>query len=62
MCIRDRLEALALKAKFSQHTISREELEPYTQAVRELAKSTLAAQHGWRKFRFVWLSCLTLKK
>ena len=56
------LEALALKAKFSQHTISDEERAAFSQAVRTLSADTRAQLVGWRKFRFGWLSCLTLKK
>lgn len=55
------LEALALKAKFSQHAITDQELAEYAQAVRDLGRSTRDGQSGWRRFRFVWLSCLTLK-
>ena len=56
------LEALALKAKFSQHAISDEERTAFSQAVRTLSADTRAQLGGWRKFRFGWLSCLTLKK
>lgn len=49
---------LALKAKFSQHTITPEELEPYRQSIFQMAEQTRLALTPWRRFRFTWLSAL----
>ena len=51
-------EALALKAKFSQHTITPEELEPYRQSILQMAELTRLTLTPWRRFRFTWLSAL----
>ncbi len=51
-------EALALKAKFSQHTITPEELEPYRQSILQMAELTQLTLTPWRRFRFTWLSAL----
>ena len=51
-------EALALKAKFSQHTITPEELAPYRQSILQMAELTRLTLTPWRRFRFTWLSAL----
>ena len=51
-------EALALKAKFSQHTITQEELEPYRNSILQMAELTRLTLTPWRRFRFTWLSAL----
>ena len=56
------LETLALKAKFSQHQLTQEELEQFSARTRSLALETRKKLTKWQKFRFVWLSCLDLKK
>ena len=53
---------LALKAKFSQHTITPEELEPYRQEILHTAALTRLTLSRWKKFRFTWLSCLDWKE
>ena len=55
------LEALALKAKFSQHTITDDERDDFSRQVRQQAETVQAGLRGWKRFRFGWLSCLTLK-
>ena len=60
--IPDTLEALALKAKFSQHTITPEEFTPYQETFQRLALEIAQQQTGLRKLRFRYLSCLTLPK
>lgn len=57
----EEMEALALKAKFSQHTISQEELTKFTRSVQSLSRSTMAALTRGQRLRFRWLSCLDLK-
>lgn len=52
------LETLALKAKFSPHTITQEELVPYTAAVQQLSATTEQALSTGKRLRFKWLSCL----
>lgn len=54
------MEALALKAKFSLHTITQEELGPYEAYVYKLAVDTASGLTRGKKFRFNWLSCLDL--
>lgn len=56
------LEVLALKAKFSRHDISIEELKPYEAAVYMLAEKTEQGLSRGKRLRFKWLSCLNLKK
>ena len=51
-------EALALKAKFSQHTITQEELEPYRNSILQMAELTRLTLTPWRRFRFTWFSAL----
>ena len=53
---------LALKAKFSQHTITPEELGPYRQEILHTAALTRLTLSRWKKFRFTWLSCLDWKE
>lgn len=54
------LEALALKAKFSPHEITLEELSPYESSVYQIAASTEKALPRGKHLRFKWLSCLDL--
>ena len=54
-------ETLALKAKFSQHTITQEELEPYRQSILQMAELTRLTLTPWRRFRFTWLSALNYR-
>jgi hypothetical protein len=54
------LEQLALKAKFSPHEITQEELMPYAAQVRQLSSALQSSLTRWKRFRFHWLSCLTL--
>ena len=56
------LEALALKAKFSQHQLTQEELDSFSGWTRTLALETRKKLTKWQRLRFVWLSCLDLKK
>lgn len=56
------LEELALKAKFSPHTITEEELGPYTVSVYHLSEQTKRSLKGLRRWRFKWISCLNLKQ
>ena len=55
-------EALALKAKFSQHRITDEELAGFKASVAATAETTQQTLTGFRRFRFKWLSCLSWKK
>lgn len=52
---------LALKAKFSQHTITEEELNSYRQELLQMAALTKLTLTRWKKFRFIWLSALDWK-
>lgn len=54
--------ALALKAKFSQHTITPEELEPYRQSILQMAVLTRLTLSRWQRFRFTWFSALDWKE
>lgn len=54
------LEALALKAKFSRHEITLEELSPYESKVYQIAASTEKELTRGKHWRFKWLSCLDL--
>lgn len=54
------MEALALKAKFSPHTITQEELAPYESALYKLAAQTESGLTKGKHLRFKWLSCLDL--
>jgi hypothetical protein len=54
------LEQLALKAKFSPHEITQEELMPYAAQVRRLSSELQNSLTRWKRFRFRWLSALTL--
>lgn len=54
------LETLALKAKFSQHQLTQEELDSFSNRTRVLALETRKKLTKWQKLRFVWLSCLDL--
>lgn len=56
------LEALALKAKFSQHDITEEEFFPYRAEILRIAKKTASEVTGLRRLKFRFLSCLTLPK
>lgn len=56
------LEALALKAKFSQHEITQEELTACSQATIALEARTQKSLTRWRRFRYRWFSCMDLKK
>ncbi len=56
------LEALALKAKFSQHEISPEELTFCTKTVLQLQQQTLSQLTFWGRLRFRYLSCLDLRQ
>lgn len=56
------LEALALKAKFSQHQLTQEELDEFSQRTRTLALETRQGLTGWMRLRFVWFSCLDWKE
>ena len=56
------LEQLALKAKFSQHEISQEELTQFSMAVVAMEKQVKEKLTRWRRFRFKWFSCLDLPK
>lgn len=55
------LEALALKAKFSPHTITQQELKPYRAAVDLLAASTEKTLSRGQHLRFKWIFCLDHK-
>lgn len=55
-------EALALKAKFSQHTITPEELEPYRQSILDMARLTPLTLTRWKRFSFKWLHGLDWKE
>ena len=55
-------EALALKAKFSQHTITPEELEPYRQSILDMARLTPLTLTRWTRFSFKWLHGLDWKQ
>lgn len=57
-----KLEALALKAKFSQHEISYEELEVFSQQVKTIALKTRQELSRGTRLRFIWLSCLDWRK
>lgn len=54
------MEALALKAKFSPHTITPEELAPYETSLYQLAAKTESGLTRGKHLRFKWLSCLDL--
>lgn len=54
------MEALALKAKFSLHEITPEELSPYEANLYKLAAKTESELSGFKRLRFKWLSCLDL--
>ena len=54
------LEVLALKAKFSRHEITQEELSPYEASVYQIAASTEKRLSRGKHLRFKWLSCLDL--
>jgi hypothetical protein len=58
--IPEELEQLALKAKFSPHEITQEELMPYAAQVRRLSSELQNSLNRWKRFRFRWLSGLTL--
>jgi hypothetical protein len=60
MEIPEELEQLALKAKFSPHKITQEELIPYAAQVRKLSSELQNSLTRWKRFRFRWLSALTL--
>jgi hypothetical protein len=60
MEIPEELEQLALKAKFSPHKITQEELMPYAAQVRKLSSELQNSLTRWKRFRFRWLSALTL--
>lgn len=55
------LEALALKAKFSPHTITQQELTPYQSAVYQLSTATEQGLSRGQHLRFKWISCLDHK-
>ncbi len=52
------LEVLALKAKFSPHTITQEELQFFQTSVRSIAVRTASRQSGLKKLRFKFWSVL----
>ena len=56
------LEELALKAKFSPHTITAQELNSCTASVYHLAEKTKRSQKGLRRWRFKWIACLNLRQ
>ena len=56
--IPDGMENLALKAKFSQHEITKEELTGFSMVVKKLRQETLAGLKGWRLLKFRWIDCL----
>ena len=58
--IPDGMEALALKAKFSLHEITEEELTGFTKVVKVLAKGLQKSLKGWRSLAFRWLFNLDL--
>jgi hypothetical protein len=58
--IPEELEQLALKAKFSPHEITQEELIPYAAQVRQLSGELQSSLTRWKRFRFRWFSALTL--
>jgi hypothetical protein len=60
MEIPEELEQLALKAKFSPHKITQEELMPYAAQVRKLSSEFQSSLTRWQRFRFRWFSALTL--
>lgn len=53
-------EALALKAKFSPHTITPEEQAPYEATVYQTAVHVEQQLTRWQRLRFRWLSCLDI--
>ena len=55
------LEAIALKAKFSQHEITDHERSNMYHGVRNLTRSTEKTLRFFRKLRFRWISCLHMK-
>lgn len=56
------LETMALKAKFSQHALTQEELDSFSQRTRAIAVKTRNGLSGWKRLRFRWISCLDPKK
>lgn len=55
------LETLALKAKFSQHQLSQEELDSFSHRTRIIALETRRVLSRGKQLRFTWLSCLDWK-
>ena len=56
----DGLEALALKARFSQHEITPEELNGFTKVTRNIQGAVEGSLTPWQLLRFRWLHCLDL--
>ena len=54
-------ESMALKAKFSQHKLTQEELDRFTQDTAALSVQTQTRLSRWKYVRFKWLSCLDWK-
>ena len=55
------LEGIALKAKFSQHEITREERDSMYYGLRDLSRTTERNLSFLKKLRFRWISCLHMK-
>ena len=56
----DGLEAVALKARFSQHEITPEELNGFTKVTRNIQGAVEGSLTTWQRIRFRWLQCLDL--
>jgi transglutaminase-like putative cysteine protease len=56
------LTRLALRAKFSRHEITPEELSQCQTALYALQTAVESPLTGWRKLRFRWLQCLDMPK
>ncbi len=56
----EELKALALKAKFSQHQITADELKICRETVFQLSSDLQAGLVGWKAVRFRWIACLGL--
>ena len=55
------LEALALKARFSQHEITPEELNGFSKVTRNIQGTVEGNLTTWQRLRFRWIHCLDLE-
>ena len=55
------LEALALKARFSQHEITPEELNGFSKVTRNIQGAVEGNLTTWQRLRFRWIHCLDLE-